>query len=159
MIGGEPDAARRYSEQAVALAREIGDRFNIAIGQNNLGNALRLLGEWRAAGEQYAAAVAGYRELDDRWGFAFLLEDVALLAAGSSQGEDAFRLIGAADTLRSEIGAPREASLDRDIAAGMAPARDSVPVVDAERAAAEGAALGIEDAIALVLRVCSRAGA
>lgn len=159
MIGGEPDAARRYSEQAVALAREIGDRFNIAIGQNNLGNALRLLGEWHAAGEQYAAAVAGYRELDDRWGFAFLLEDVALLAAGSSQGEDAFRLIGAADTLRSEIGAPREASLDRDIAAGMAPARDSVPVVDAERAAAEGAALGIEDAIALVLRVCSRAGA
>ncbi len=95
MIGDEPDDGRRYSEQALALASEIGDRFNIAIGQNNLGNALRQLRECRAAAEQYAAAVEGYQELDDRWGFAFLLEDVALLAAGSGQGEDAFRLLGA----------------------------------------------------------------
>jgi tetratricopeptide (TPR) repeat protein len=158
MIAGEPDAARGYSEQAVALAREIGDRFNIAIGQNNLGNALRLLGDWRAAGEQYAAAVDGYRELDDRWGFAFLLEDVALLAAGSGQAEDAFRLIGAADTLRAAIGAPREASLEQDIARGMAPANGALDAQAAERARAEGLSLGLEEGIDLVLRVCARAG-
>jgi class 3 adenylate cyclase/tetratricopeptide (TPR) repeat protein len=159
MIGGRPSDARRYSEEALALAREIGDRFNIAVGQNNLGNALRLLGEWRAAGEQYAAAVDGYRELDDRWGFAFLLEDVALLAAGSGQGEDAFRLIGAADTLRAGIGAPREASLNLDIQAGMRPARDAVDPAAARRATGEGASLALEDSIALALRVSARAGA
>ena len=159
MIGGQPEAARRYSEQAVALAREIGDRFNLAVGQNNLGNALRLLGEWRAAGEQYAAAVDGYRQLDDRWGFAFLLEDVALLAAGSGQVEDAFRLVGAADSLRVEIGAPREASLEQDIEAGIAPARASVDPETAERTTADGAALGLEESVALALRVCTRAGA
>ncbi len=157
LIAGEPDAARRHSEQAVALATEIGDRLYIAIGRNNLGNALRLLGEWSDAGEQYALAVAGYRELDDRWGFAFLLEDVALLAAGSGQCEDAFRLIGAAGSLRSEIGAPREASLEQDIASGMQPARDAVASAVADEASAEGAALGIAAAVDLALRVCDSA--
>jgi class 3 adenylate cyclase/tetratricopeptide (TPR) repeat protein len=159
MIGARPDEARRYSEQALALAREIGDRFNTAVGQNNLGNALRLLGEWRAAGEQYAAAIEGYRELDDHWGFAFLLEDVALLAAGSGQAEDAFRLVGAADALRAEIGAPREASLDQDIRTGMDPARAAIDPEAARRATDEGTAMALEASIALALRVCERAGA
>jgi tetratricopeptide (TPR) repeat protein len=157
MIAGEPDAARRYSEQAVALAIEIGDRFNIAIGHNNLGNALRQLGEAGRAGEEYAAAVAGYQELDDRWGFAFLLEDVALLAAASGQGEDAMRLIGAADTLRGEIRAPREESLEREIAAGMQDVHAATSSEDAERAGREGAALPTEQAVQLALNVCERA--
>ena len=158
MIGGQPDAARGYSEEAVALAREIGDRFNIAVGQNNLANALRLLGEWKAAGEQYAAAVAAYRELDDRWGLAFLLEDVALLAAGSGPAaEDAFRLIGAADTLRAEIGAPRETSLEWDLEARLAPSRVSLGDEGVARATADGGALSLDEAIALALRVCERA--
>ncbi len=160
MIGGQPDAARGYSEEAVALAREIGDRFNIAVGQNNLGNALRLLGEMRAAGEQYAAAVAAYRELDDRWGLAFLLEDVALLAAGSGVArEDAFRLIGAADTLRADIGAPREGSLEQDLRTRLAPALAALGDDAAGRATDEGGALSLDDAIGLALRVCERAGA
>jgi len=154
LIAGEPEAARRHSEQAVALATEIGHRQYIAIGRNNLGNALRLLGEWSDAGEQYALAVAGYRELDDRWGFAFLLEDVALLAAGSGQHEAAFRLVGAAGALREEIGAPREASLEKDIEAGMQPARDALAAADAARASEEGAALELEAAIMLALGVC-----
>ena len=41
---------------------------------------------------------------------------VALLAAGSGRGEDAFRLLGAADALRADIGSPRAASLEQDLA-------------------------------------------
>jgi class 3 adenylate cyclase/tetratricopeptide (TPR) repeat protein len=158
MIAGEPDAARRHSEEAVGLAREIGDRFNIAIGQNNLGNALRLLGRWRAAGEQYAAAVVGYTELDDRWGLAFLLEDVALLAAATGQAGDACRLLGAAGSLRADIGAPREAALEQDIAKGMAAARDALDPATADRATAEGASMPPDASIALALEVCGTAG-
>ena len=157
MIANEPDAGRRYSEQALALAIEIGDRFNIAIGHNNLGNALRQLGKTGPAGEEYAAAVAGYQELEDRWGFAFLLEDVALLAAASGQGEDAFRLIGAADTLRGEIRAPREESLEHEIAGGMEAVRSSMTAQAVERAGREGAALPTHEAVELALRVCQQA--
>ena len=159
MIGGQPDAARGYSEEAIALAREIGDRFNIAVGQNNLANALRLLGERQAAGEQYAAALTAYRELDDRWGLAFLLEDVALLAAGSRQAAaDAFRLVGAANTLRADIGAPREASLEQDLEARLAPSRAKLGDDAVARATADGGALSLDEAVALALRVCELAG-
>lgn len=159
LMEAAPEAARAYSQETITLAREIGDRFNIAIGQNNLASALRLLGQWEAAGREYEAVLGAYRELDDRWGMAFLLEDVALLAAGSGQDEDAFRLLGAAEALRIEIGTPRASSLQQDLDMRLSSARASLGEDAVARATSDGAALGLEESIALALRVCGGAGA
>lgn len=46
------------------------------------------------------------RELGDGWALAYLLEDIAALNAAEGQEEDAFRLLGAAQSQRERIGAP-----------------------------------------------------
>ena len=47
---GDHESARRHCEEAIALALEVGDRLNLAIAQNNLGDALRDLGRLDEAG-------------------------------------------------------------------------------------------------------------
>jgi len=156
LMAADAEGARAYAEETISLAREIGDRLNIAIGQNNLASALRLLGQWEAAGTEYATVLETYRELDDRWSMTFLLEDIALLAAGSGQADDAFRLYGAADGQRIEIGAPRAPSLQQDLDARLAPARASLDHDAVARAVSDGVAMSLEEGIALALLVCER---
>jgi class 3 adenylate cyclase/tetratricopeptide (TPR) repeat protein len=157
LMAADPEDARTYAQETISLAREIGDRLNIAIGQNNLASALRLLGRWEAAGAEYAAVLETYRELDDRWSMTFLLEDIALLAAGSGQDGDAFRLYGAADGQRIEIGAPRAPSLQQDLDGHLAQARGSLGHDAVARAVSDGMTMGLEESIVLALLVCERA--
>ena len=51
-MAGDGDAALRHGEEAIRLAREVGDRLNLAIAQNNLGDALRDLGRLDDAGRR-----------------------------------------------------------------------------------------------------------
>jgi tetratricopeptide (TPR) repeat protein len=152
MLAGQPAAARAHSEEAVRLAREVGDRLNLAIGQHNLGNALRELRQLELAGPEYAAAAQAYQELDDRWGLAYLLEDVALLAVGSSIFEEGFRLLGAANALRAEIGAPRSSSAEAELTTRLSKARATLGDL-AAAAEAHGARLGLDVAVAVAVRV------
>jgi predicted ATPase/DNA-binding CsgD family transcriptional regulator/transcriptional regulator with XRE-family HTH domain len=78
---GDYSAARRYSEQSVALWRELDDRLGLA-------HALReLAGVWRwaegyCAGQSalYDEAIALYREVNDVWGLALALNDIGAAA-------------------------------------------------------------------------------
>ena len=63
------------------LNREVGDSWMVAISHNNLGNANRGLGDFDEARRHYAESLRAYRDYDDKWAMAFLLEDVASLAA------------------------------------------------------------------------------
>ena len=98
------EEARGHFEEAMRLNREVGDSWMVAISHNNLGNAYRGLGEFEAARRDYAESLQAYRSYDDKWATAFLLEDVASLAALAGDGETALELTGAADTMREEIG-------------------------------------------------------
>ena len=55
-IAGDHASALRRCEQAIRLAREVGDRLNLAIAENNMGDALRDLGRLVDAGLAYGAA-------------------------------------------------------------------------------------------------------
>ena len=63
------------------LNREVGDAWMVAISDNNLGNATRGLGDFDAAQHHYAESLRAYREYDDKWALAFLVEDIGQLAA------------------------------------------------------------------------------
>ena len=89
------------------LNREVGDAWMVAISHNNLGNATRGLGDYEAARRHYADSLRAYRDYDDRWALAFLLEDIGVLAALTRRRERALELVGAPDALRDAIGAPR----------------------------------------------------
>ena len=121
------------------LNREVGDPWMVAIVHNNLGNATRGLGDYDAARGHYADSLRAYRDYDDRWALAFLLEDIGVLAALSGDAPPALELIGAADALRESIGAPRAPSLDEEIREQMAPAVPRCPSMIGSPAANAGA--------------------
>ena len=76
-----------------------------------------------AARADYAASLRAYRDYDDRWALAFLLEDIGVLAALAGDSADAIRLVGAALALREEIGAPRPPALEEELETAFAAAR------------------------------------
>jgi hypothetical protein len=85
---------------------------------------------------------------------AFLLEDVARLAALLDAGELALELLGAAATLREEIGAPRTAALEEQLTAALAPATGSLPVAAREAALHRGRELTLATAADRALGLC-----
>ena len=109
------EAARTSFEESMRLNREVGDAWMVAISDNNLGNANRGLGDYEAAQRHYADSLRAYRDYDDKWALAFLLEDIGQLAGLRGDGELAFELVGAADTLREEIGTPRAPGLEEEL--------------------------------------------
>jgi tetratricopeptide (TPR) repeat protein/transcriptional regulator with XRE-family HTH domain len=69
------DATARHAV-AVQATRQLGDRQGEATALNDLGDALYLRGDYRAAAEAQETAVSIYRELGDRQGQANALSDL-----------------------------------------------------------------------------------
>ena len=143
--------ATEHIEESMRLAAEVGDRWIVAVGQHNNGNAQRGLGDYQASGAAYLAALQAYLDHDDRWSLALLVEDVALLAVAAAREEGAFRLIGAADTIRAELDAPRPPALTAVLDAALAGPRARLGS-RAELAYRDGRDMKI-DAIAAAVRV------
>jgi predicted ATPase/class 3 adenylate cyclase len=148
------DEARRRFEESMRLNREVGDAWMVAIGHNNLGNATRGLGDHDAARASYAASLRAYRQYDDKWAMAFLLEDIAILAARTGRATEAFELLGAAEALREAIGSPRGAALDEELAGHLGDARAVIGAGPADEAVARGRSLDLPAGVELGLAVC-----
>jgi predicted ATPase/class 3 adenylate cyclase len=157
-MAGDHEAARQHCERAITLALEVGDRLNLAIAQNNLGDALRDLGRLAGAGEAYASAVETYHALDDRGPMMALLEDVAVLASRRGEHEHAFRLLGAADALRAGLGSTRSAGAEQGLVEQLAPSAGALDAETAARARGSGAALRVDEAIAVAIAFARGAG-
>lgn len=156
--GAFAEAGKRF-EDSIRLNSEVGDAWMVAIGHNNLGTAMRGLGDHDAAREHYAVSLRAYRDYDDRWALAFLFEDVAILAAFTGQSDRALALLGAAETLRAQIGSPRGKSLEDELAAQLAEARGAPADAATNAAVMAGRALDLAAAIELALAVCEPEGA
>lgn len=139
--------ARRLLEECLAINREIGDRWSIANSLGSLADIALSLGDHAGAQDFLAENIRINRDLGDRNGLAFSLELSAQLDAAQGRPERAFRLAGAAATLRDAIGAPLSPSeqerLDRTLLAAAQGASE------AQRTAwiHEGRALSLDDAI------------
>ena len=146
--------ARDWFQKSMLLNREVGDSWMVAINHNNLGNATRGLGDFRAARMHYAKSLQAYRDYDDRWALAFLLEDIGVLAALSGDGGAALELVGAADSLRESIGAPRSPTLTAEIATAIEPATKSLSEEERASCASRGRGLDLGAAVGRALALC-----
>jgi len=149
-LQGRYEEARQRLEEGIRLNREVGDPWMLALCQNNLGNATRGLGDNAAARRHYGEAMRAYRERDDRWAIAFLLEDVGVLAARVGAHERGLRLLGAADAVRAEIGAPRPPALEDELEREFARSHRALGE-GAEPVRALGREAGFEAAVAAAL--------
>lgn len=146
---GELAEARQRLEEAVAMQREIGDKWAIGNALNNLGNVARRQGDAIVARAAYRESLAIYRDLHEKWALSYLFEDIGWLLAELGQAQEALQLVGAATTLRSEIGAPLTPREAADLYDALAPARLGLSEPAQAAAAQAGAALSLTDALLL----------
>lgn len=138
---GRYAAAQTHLEEALAIQRELGDRWMIGNALNNLGNVARAQADYRRARQLYRESLEIYGALQDKWALAYLLEDLGWLLAQQGRGEEALRLVGAAATMRQEIGAPLTASEAEKLAAALAEALRPLSAAAQEAARQAGEAL------------------
>jgi tetratricopeptide (TPR) repeat protein len=153
------DEARTRLEEALRLLREVGDTWMMAISQNNLGNATRDLGDHAAAQANYAASLQTYRDLDDRWALAFLLEDIGILVADRGRPAEGLALLGVTEAVREAIGSPRGTALDAELLERFAAARASLGQEEADAAVERGRAMHFETALDVAAALCERGAA
>ena len=152
---GRYDEGRARQEESLQLRREIGDPRMIALAEHNLGILTREQGDYEQTRALFAGALRVQRDQGDRWALAFMLEDVAVLAALVDEAELALRLQGAAAALRDETQSPHGVAAQAELERQLAPAREAL----GDRAEAvweEGRGLALDDAIREALAFCER---
>ena len=101
---GEHTAAEERHREALAIYRQLGDRRGVARTLMHLGDLAQAGGDRARAGDLYHESLVERQGAGDRMGTAAVLGRLAALAADNDPGRAA-RLVGAADALRSVIGA------------------------------------------------------
>ena len=116
----EDEWARALAAEALDLCRRAGFRSGMAMTFGRLGTQAFQEGDYKAAEQHFRDALALRLALDDRYGMANQLTELAYVAAARGEAERAARLDGAASALRkvtgAEIDATRRADYDRFVA-------------------------------------------
>jgi predicted ATPase/class 3 adenylate cyclase len=144
---GNYERAKTLGMQSIALSREMEDKWELAVVVGWMG----LLAVWSGDDHDLAErsleeALALDRELGN-WAYgAYCLESFAGLAGARAQGARAARLWGAAEALRTNIGAPLPLDARLLYEPSMAAARAQLGEAAWEAAFAEGMAMSPEEA-------------
>jgi predicted ATPase/DNA-binding CsgD family transcriptional regulator/Tfp pilus assembly protein PilF len=151
------DAALRHFRSALALFREIDARTEIARCLAGIGWVSLAAGDYRAAAASLRQSLQLSVATGQRLGIARGLDAVAALAVAQGDPAAAVRLAGAAAALRDQIGpvtsATAQARLDRVLGMG----RRLVGEQNATRLLAEGARLGMQEAVSSAIALATAA--
>ncbi len=131
---GRYDEAAEYYAQALAIAREVGDRATEGMTLNNLGVLARDQGQYDEAAEYYAQSLAIKRELGDQLGVANTLYNLGELARDQGHLDSAREHFSQALGLYTTLGVP-EADKARSELADLAPDPEAPPSGIPEEAA------------------------
>ena len=104
LLSGDLAGAVRAHEEALDLARGLGDDHLTATLLDQLGLDALLAGDVPTARDRLTGAAALHRALGDQEGLAYCLDGLAGLALLSGDARTAARLSGAADAVRTSIG-------------------------------------------------------
>jgi tetratricopeptide (TPR) repeat protein len=107
IVHEQGNPAPALCEESLTLCREIGDIWGVATALARLGTVAHAQGDARQALALYQESWALRWTLGDKHGLTECLEGLAGVAVTQRQLEHAARLLGAAETLRTAIGAPR----------------------------------------------------
>jgi predicted ATPase/transcriptional regulator with XRE-family HTH domain len=100
-------------EESLSLSREMGASNSVAYSLNNLALVALAQGDHARAARFQTEALELWRWLGNKDGLAHCFENLAFFAAAMGEFNRAARLLGAAEALRAEIGAPGRL-LDQD---------------------------------------------
>jgi predicted ATPase/DNA-binding SARP family transcriptional activator len=113
---GDYAAARRFLEESLSVAEQLGDQQRMGVASSNLGNLALYEERWDEARARYERALELYRGVSPR-DAGITLENLGLVAAAAGDLDSAETLLDEAIAVSVEHEAPREvASARRDLA-------------------------------------------
>ena len=148
---GDFASAREYFDQSLAIRREVGDIRGIALALLGLARVTLSQGDLAHARTQLEEALTTLRKLGDHQSIASVLEVFACLAARHGGTARALRLVGAAESLRTTVGAQPSPDWRSDLEEHHAHTRGELGDAASAAAHAEGRAMALDDAIQLCL--------
>jgi predicted ATPase/DNA-binding CsgD family transcriptional regulator len=98
-------AVRSAAAEGARLARKTGDLYGLEMMSMNLGSAALLAGDLEGSKPLFAEALRIAHQIDDRVAQYYLLDGLGCHAALTRQARLAAQLLGAAETVRTEVGA------------------------------------------------------
>jgi predicted ATPase/DNA-binding NarL/FixJ family response regulator len=150
-------AALRHFRSALALFEEIDARTEIARCLAGIGWVSLATGDYDAAAGSLSQSLQLSMATGQRLGIARGLDAVAALAVASGDPATAVRLQGAAGALRDQLGPVRSAAAQARLDEVIALARRLVGEQNAARLLAEGARLGVHEAVTSAIAVATAA--
>jgi tetratricopeptide (TPR) repeat protein len=148
MAVGDLDESRRLLREGIELGREVGDPQQMATALRDLGRAEEIGGDVAAARAAFDESLRLMRELGLHHGVAECLEGIAALVT-TDDAERAALLYGAADALRTSLGARRLPDQQDWYDRKRAAARDRLGPARFDDAFSRGRLLAIDEALAL----------
>ncbi|HEX6304716.1 MAG TPA: hypothetical protein VFZ76_11040, partial [Anaerolineales bacterium] len=130
---------------------EVGDRFNIALAAETLGNVARARGDFESARELYNESLAIDWELGSKWHLAYALEGMGYLEVIQGTPARALKLLAAAGELRQSIGSPLPAGGQAELDEMLLLARQQLDEHQQNAAWMEGQAFTLEQAVRYAL--------
>jgi len=148
---GDIEAVRAAASEGVGLSRGAGDLYSLEMMLLNIGGTALIMGDLDEAKRFYIEALMIARRIDDRVAEYALLDGLGCVAAGSRQARLAARLLGAAETVRTQAGASLIPILAPMIAQAEESAKAAIGVSKFEAELTTGKGLTRDEAIRLAL--------
>jgi len=104
-FGGDIEAVKAAASEGVRLSRAAGDLYSLEMMLLNRGGVALFVGDLEHAKADYLDALKIAQRIDDRVAQYALLDSLGCVAAGARQPRLAARLLGAAETVRTQAGA------------------------------------------------------
>ncbi|HEX5500551.1 MAG TPA: LuxR family transcriptional regulator, partial [Thermomicrobiales bacterium] len=154
---GDSARAEALTEEALALARQLGDAFGVAVNLFNLGVRCLHADDPRGAIDRFRECLRVTQELDERHLASRVLDGLggALHLTGASR--TAARLFGAAEALREQIGDHLFPDEEVDLAPRVQAVRGALGEATYEAVASAGRSLPFEVAIAEAIALADSA--
>lgn len=154
-VEGDYPAARECYQQGLDVLREAGHIEGITHGMANLGTALTGMGSAAQAAPLIAESLQRYCEMGSLYNMELSLRRAAAVATGLGLAETALQLAGASEKQRLALGVSEPEVFLQAYARMLEPTISRLDEASQARLRAEGAALSLDDAVAIALKVLS----
>ena len=143
--------ASALQQESLELYRALGDTYGVALVLYNLGTRAARGGASAQASVQLKESLALYHALGEATGCLDCLEQIAVLAEIEGQPRGAAQILGAAEGQRARLSAARTPAIQTDFDSAVAAVRCRLAPDVFAAAWAEGNAMTLEQAMAVVI--------
>lgn len=145
--------AKLLFEESLSISNQVGDERGLASALDGLGRVVQIDGDYPSARNYFQESLTHWQQLGNRHGAILAIEGLAGLAATKEDAQKGACLLGAADALRKEVGAPLSPAERADHERNLDAIRVSMSEEAFSIAWRKGQGMAFDDAMLFALEV------